>query len=444
MEENVKEISLSQLWSVCKKSFKKGIIYVLVSVILIGAVLFVIKSVGSTYSTTSTINVGGELSDTTGSTLDYNKTTAVNRALEDFKDGSKKELVHDVLENITITPITPKNLKEDVAFIPSSFNITLKNKDLGLSNDECVDLLGYIAKELLNTFALNELKDFSMSYDLGKELKTKEYFQVANDLSKIVNNLNNKISTIVEDEDKAKQFKGTASKNTFEDIRTDLNTNIETINTIKQFIVNNGVEKKSDGLKKLFTNEIDKLEISANQYKALALDASTKLSNYESNIKGSIKKDATTGETSYLIFDDSTYRALEEAHREYNEKYQSFVAEQDLYTLYKNNITVNASELAQNKEYVETTLKDIYGNISATMSSYTLLAKEYNDTVYKSTNSAIKNPARTIVSTAISTKVIVIVLILVAIVAYFVAYVQTFVKLKKRGFFEEQIDSIKE
>ena len=132
MENNVNmenEITLAQLFGVVKKSFKRAIIYVLASAILLGCILLAVRAIVAKDVYTTTISFS-QTDENALSKLNSNKANMVNKALaKQFTDGSALDYAEEITNNLTITAIVPEKNEEDEDFIPTKFTISL-NKSI--------------------------------------------------------------------------------------------------------------------------------------------------------------------------------------------------------------------------------------------------------------------------------------------------------------------------
>lgn len=450
MEENTKEISLSQLWTVAKKAFKMGLIYVLVSVIVVGAVLSLVRSLGRKSNNVSVISIGGEVDGTAIITLDSNKTSAINDALKDFKGGSKTDLSSEIWKNLSIVDDVSNELtdKDSAVVVPSSFKLILSKSDkMGLTQDESNEVLSLISKSLLNLWDKKSIEKVSFNIDIDSEIKLKEYYQVIEGLSNRVDRL---VATISENIDVFNTNLKVENKD-FNRVLADLGSITEELNVLRKFTTNYAVEKgnknesgnfvTTGNLLLAYTKDKEKTDDEVIAWQKKKDDIDGRINKYVEEIPSKITPvTSATGSVSY-VYDDSTYLELTKISLEYSEILQEVTMKQKELGYNIANVSANSSASDDLKisrsDYVSNELRTIVNSIDEVIANYKRTMDIVEDSAYSYSGSIIKVPAKTVYTDAISIKLMAVILIVVAFGAYFVSFVQTYSKLKKKNFFEE-------
>ncbi len=163
MENNTNKFTFSQFFDITKIALKKGLIYILVSVIVVGAILLGIRAFTASTSSISKITIP-ETTTQTLTILNDGKSSATTTALTSFKEGEYLDSADKVLENLYINSEIPDENKDDADFIPTTFEITLYNtNELDLSLNEYNKLLDLITAELLNNSAFSAITEKTSS-----------------------------------------------------------------------------------------------------------------------------------------------------------------------------------------------------------------------------------------------------------------------------------------
>ncbi len=156
MEDKSNKLTFSQIYQVAKLTLKRGLIYVLVSVVIMGAILLGVRAFTAYTSSVSKIilhtppyNVVEKLNE--------NKEEAINKVLMTFKDGKHTDDAQTILKNLSIEAQIPRGEDEDT-YIPKNYELTLRNVDtVKCTLEEFNSLLTLITKELLSMSPLSEM-----------------------------------------------------------------------------------------------------------------------------------------------------------------------------------------------------------------------------------------------------------------------------------------------
>lgn len=425
-----KELTLGQIFSVIKKSLKLGLIYILITIVLATTVLFTIKSFTDTKVYSSAVSFT-ESTETTLSTMNYNKSNVVNKALN--KANLSLDLSNDVVKNLTVTAIVPDNLSSEESFLPTSFTITLKyDKKLNLSSSEYTDLLNEITKELLNLFVVSSLPNETYSYDIENELNSVEYLQIADTLSSNIDYYYGLITSVTSSHQTAGDFSNPETGKTINNTISKLKSISNNVNNISQTIINKRVEN-INGLEDYLDWSISKAQSEVTYYTALQTEAKNGLEKY-SNLLSSV---STGSGSNVYIYDDTGYLELYNKLMDITSNLASANKSLSVAQEYKNGLATAKNTDESVNTYVKNKLIEINNSLVSLINEYKVNAKAYNDVQYLSTEVKINKTAHSDTEGIIGMTVIILLNLSLVIIAYIVAYVQTYSKLKKAGYFNE-------
>lgn len=425
-----KELTLGQIFGVIKKSFKLGLIYVLITVVLATTILFTIKSFTDTKLYTSSVTFSNT-TETALSTMNYNKSNVINKALN--KADLSLDMSNDVAKNLTVTAIVPDNLSSDEAFLPTSFTVTLKpDKKLNLTSSEYTDLLNEITKEFLNLFAVSDLSNETYSYDIANELENVEFLQIADTLSTNIDYYYNLITTATSSHQTAGDFCNPETGKTLNDTASKLASLSNSVSNVLQTIINKRVENV-DGLNDYLDWSISKAQSEVTYYTALQTEAKNALDKYNSLLSSNV---SAVGNNVY-VYNDSGYLELYNKLMDITSKLASANKSYSIATDYKTNLADSKNTDANVNTYVKNKLTEINNSLANTVNEYKLTAKAYNDVQYLSAEIKINKTAHSDTEGLIGMTIIVLLDLTLGIIAYIVAYIQTYNKLKRIGYFNQ-------
>ena len=418
-----KEITLGQLFGVVKKSLKRGLIYILVSVIIASAILLSVQ--GFTGVKCYSANISFATASTELKTnMDSKKSDIVFKALE--KSGLSSEIATDVVKNLSIEGIIPDKLEDETTFIPSSYTVKLKkSKELNLTKGQYITLVDNISTEYVNAFAKKPLPTISVNYNVANELEIVEYMQVAIDLYNIAKSACTSISLI---DNQVKNYREQETGKTVGDIYAELASDIALINGIEGTIINNKIEKDTNGLKNCIDNAKAEAEAKEAQYQAIIDELKSFNENY-SQLPSSVE--TSTGESMIVInYGGSLYSDILNTITTYSVllgEAKGQVTKLNGYQIPETPATTEGETFASNK------LKEIASKISASISDYTKIANSYNANQNLTSQAKVIKMSKQYIENFISTKIIAITLLAVAVIAYVVAFSKTFSIMKKEN-----------
>ena len=430
-------LTVTQFMHVVKKSLKRGLIYVLASLIVVAAVLLTVKACTSYRISTSTISFA-EANKNTLSDLNEKKSTVVNKALSNiYRDGTKAlELSNGIVSNLSVTAVVPDNVNKTDAYVATSYILSLTNdKSLNLTKNDYNAVLDEIAKEFINAFALNSLENVSLVYNIDDEIIMNEYFQVADDLYDIVNNYYGHLKNAVSTKASAGDFTSVSTGKSINGTIEELSSTLKNINNLKNLIITDRVE--TGKLESYLNERKSEANGDVRKYEAAMNAAKTALDKYAEMHSPSSSTVDKNGNNVY-VYDDTTMIALTNnymqaasLHAEANSK----AAKIDGYIASISGKT--KSENAELIQYVKDKLKAIYEDAQRVSNDYKKIAAEYNNNLYLVSKATVTNPAHAYTDSPISNKITVLALVAVALVAYCVAFTQTYVREKKN--FDEKL-----
>lgn len=432
-----KEITIGQLFFVCKKSLLKALIYILASVLLTTCVLFVVKSFTNTNIYTSTITLK-QTDDGTLNAMNAYKGTAVVNALDKvYPDDSDKvlSLSKDISGALTITADFPSDLDDGETFVPTTFHVNLKNvSKLDVSSSEYAAILDAIDAELIGTFSSKSFPSLLYTVNVENQLSVLEYIQVVDELLDTVNNYITSINSYVSVNSSSLTYNGTVSGKNISNILNDLTAIKSNLENVQFSIITNKIEITENAISEYLTLAITNAENSNSKYEAMATAAKENLINFPSSITSS---SSATSCNTYVQIDGSSYNELAEQVIKYTELAQDALSQKTSLELLKTKI--GSSSASVSKEQIATALKTSGNNVAKAINDYTTLSNEYN--IYKGASSSAKilSPAKATVESVLSTKLILVIDVVVLLIAFIVAYTQTFGKFKKQGFFDKDL-----
>lgn len=424
MHNQEKEISLSQLLSVFKKSFKRALLYVLVSVVVAAAVLIPVKAFTGVKTYSSTVSFAKAQVNMISS-LNAGKANVVNLALID--SNQSLELSEDVIKSLSVTAVVPEKNEEDDDFIPTNYEIVLKpNSNLKLSAGEYTTLVDNVAKHYVNVFSKATLPSFATTYDAKQAVNHVEYMQASVNLSDYVQNYINSINSYVASNSAIKNFREDETGKSVQDIISELtfiNTELDALNV---FIVSNKVEKSTNSLERYLDLAHSLALADYNKYTAELQDAQSAFDKYVAS--PSVQKDENG--ITYITYDETLYTELWEAIKTASDKKTAAKGSADKLEALANSIGVVSSTPEEDKAYAVEMISILSESVAKAMSDYNLISNTYNDNQYLTSDATLTRPAHKVIDNIISTKILIISLFAVALIAYVVAFSQTYSMVK--------------
>ena len=445
MDNQDNGISLGQLFSVVKKSFKRGLIYVIVSVIVLSAVLVLIKTFTSKSVYNATISFS-TTDETILSSMNSFKANAVNKALS--TDGKGLDISDEVVKNLSVSAVIPEEKEKDSAFTPTSFTVSLKNSsELDLSSGEYKSLVDNIAKEYVNQFAAKGMPELSKStINVNSQLENQiEHLQIAYYISDTINDYLVSLESYAKSNpavvDATIFYKNESNQivsKSLNGIIADFSLIKSSIDSLKETIAikNCGFNLKDyiDGAKTSIDAEVE-------AYKTLNDDAQKALNNYKSTVSGQqdLNLDKIDDKTYFIdnsvyIIDNSVYETLVRRADDASKKYLNAQIKQAEITKLIEFLNKNTANIDDNvKQNIENNLVNSANNLSNTLKTYESIAKEFNDNKTIISDAKVSKPAYATSESFINTKIILIADVAALLIAYMVAFSQTFAIMKRKG-----------
>ena len=432
-----KEITLGQIFAVFKKSFLRGVIYALVCVILATGVLLAVKGFTgkSVYSSTVSFK---EADETTLSSMNAYKSTVVGKALDSvYKDDAEKalEISDKITKALTVSASIPDTLGENEEFVPTSFVVQLKtDSELDLTNGEYKAILDAVNVEYINVFASKTFPSISYGVNIDNQLTVLDYIQVVDGLLDNVNSYITSINSFVANNSSALQFKADGQSETLEMVLNELAVIKNQLSALQLSVVSNKIEKSTDSIANYL--ELSKNTASSEKatYQAMADAAKANLDSYSTTIQNIVSD--PNGANVYNFGGDEFYLKLSEEVITYTEKAQKAGAKETTFT-YLQGKSGTASDSISG-DAVAAALKGASTALQTAVNKYTNLSNEYNQNKGLTSLARVVNPAQSTVESFINIKLILVVDVVVILVSLIVAFAQTFSKMKKQGFFNQE------
>ncbi len=426
------DLTLGQIFTVAKKALKLGIVYMLITAILATSILFTVKAFTDTKIFRSSVSFTNS-TDTTLSTMNYNKSNVINKALNNT--GLSLDLSDKIAENLTVTAVVPETLNEEEEFLPTSFNVTLTpSKDIELSNVQYQDLLNSITTEFLNLFALSTFPNETYSYDINDELANSEYLQVADTLSANIDYYIEIISSVMSLHPSANDFINAETGRGLSDTVAKLKSLSDNTRNLAQIIITKRVENK-DGLEDYIDWSISQKTAEVSYYTTLQSQAEEALTAYN-NTLSSITPGVTEG--NIYVFDDKGYLELYNNLMTISAKLASASKAQGIAQSYKDNLALTKNTDQATETYIKNKLTATHNDLATLIEEYKVNAKAYNKVQFLSSDAKITKTAYSTVDGIINILIIALLDFSLILVAYIIAYAQTYTKLKKQGYFNQE------
>lgn len=431
MNNEQNEITLGQLFRVIKKSFKRAIIYILVSLLVASALLFTLRAVTSSdvYTATVSFKTAGENNLTV---MNQNKSQIVKKVMgADTKADA-------ITENLTITAVVPEKLNTEEAYIPTSFEISVKSlSNVKLSSKDYKAIVDEIAAEYLNLFSASELPTLSAGYKVPEETQSPEYFLIASEILDNANLMRNTLSSYLSSAKSVAEYRA-ANGLTGQDVLNNLDVVIGNLKNLQLNIVINENEKTAGNL-------INIVKLQLKEATTKQTELTTRLEAATTVLNG-LKPPTIIigGGNSTDIVDSDYYNAFQSAKKTVDDL-SSELADISLkvstLTTYSELLEDPAHTGSGNNNGVQDSLVTLNTALATALESYRTVANEYNSNQYLTSEAKIVNPAKSNTDSIISNSMLIIVLVAVAIIAYIVAFSKTYSIMKKSGGFANANDN---
>lgn len=430
MENQSKEITIGQLFGIFKKSLKRGLLYVLITAIILATVMITVKSFTETKVFTTTVSFSNT-SENTLSKLNSNKASAINNAL---KNANKYDVdtSETVLSNFSIA-VKDTNA-ENKEYVPDTFVISLKaDKDLSFSNTEYKNVLDNIAEEYKKAFINKDVQALSFNYST-QMLDSYEYLQQVMDLSKIISSFISQIKNEIKYFGDFGAFATAESKNV-NDILSSLNATNTSIESLKNIVVMNKIERSDGSLLNYITLNKTLYGNKEASLKSLLVELNKSLDAYGTVIKTVTNKDVNG--TNTIVYNDENFIKLVNEKNEAAQELSNVTEKLGTFTSYETKIGSTTNESIKNTVVGNGGLiKTNFDAIQSAVNDYNVLAKAYNETQSNASTLTRLDGAHTSIENSISTKMVILVIVAACFVAYIVAFSQTFAIQKANGYFD--------
>lgn len=420
MDNQENGISLGQLFSVVKKSLLRGLIYVLVSVIMLTAILVLVKTFTSTNVYNATVTFSTADANALSSMNSY-KANAVNKALK--TDDKSLDVSDEVVKNLSVSAIIPAANEDDSSFIPTSFTVSLKSSsELNFSSGEYKSLVDNIAKEYVNQFATGSMPELYLSVaDVNSQLEhNAEYLQIAFYLSDIIDDYLLNLNSFASSNTAAATFANNGT--TLNSVISDLNFLKSSVDSLKYTIA---INKYGFKLNEYLATAEALITAEEDKYQQINTDAQAALTAYKATIS-----DITQTENNVYVVDTSVFKSLSEKAEIASKQFAEATRKKTEITTLK---TLVGSESGTQNEGVATSLKAYATTLSSVLTNYKKLSNEFNDNKILISAATVSKPAYSKAESFIGLKIILIADVAFALIAYVVAFSQTFAIMKKKG-----------
>ncbi len=436
MANSENEITFGQLLSIFKKSLKKAVVYMLITVVAVTSVLIFIKGVTDKKVYRTTISFT-EVTEQTLDSLNYNKSNAVGKALAETRKSLDNST--ELVKNLSIAASTKKkNVTETEAYLPTTFELSLRTSNkLNFTSNEYKELLDSISRQYVKIFSIAEMSTYAQSYDASSDFGNIEYFQIADKLSSLTRSLNVVLSDYLVDFNYSDDFRSSVTNKTFSDIIISLELLEDDLESIKHYIVYNKAELSKTGIKDYLSVADGLLDSKIANYQAQLTNAKYLLDSYTAD--SSYDKDGNLIVSSKdseivlkIITDVNTYSAALARHQEEKSNI-------GFYSSLYDSTTITTTGAA--KDFAEKKLKEYSQNLTSIVEEYKEMAKEYNHSSYLSSTVVITSSAVAKTDAVFSDGLVIVIVILAAILAYCVAFFKTLNQVKKETELEAQTEA---
>ena len=424
-EEN--GITLGQLFLVVKKSFKRAIIYVLISILVASTFLLTVRTFTKTSSYSANVTISSKNDDSLLTTFNANKSLAVSNALDEL--GFSQEIKTDLVKNTTITAKIPKDVKDD-NYIPNVFEITVKpDKDFGLSNKQYVSLTDKIANEYVNVFSTVSFPTVISTYQRTGVGDTYEYIRYADGIYSNIYAAVSSINLFIANSGIDKSSSELMEMNI---LLAELNDLLNYAEQIKQFIIANTIEINSGAINNYIAVEKQNAQAENEKYNKLVVTAQAALDSYSSVIQNITTSTNSAGNI-YQLNDEGFIKLTKELM--YYQQLEAEATEKaGKITAYEGITKNQCTEEA--KSSVKEQFSAITGELDKLLEKYNSIEVNYNSNQNLTSIADVTMPASQVNESIVSILILAIIDVLVAMIAYVVAFSKTFSIMKKQNAFD--------
>ena len=428
-EEN--GITLGQLLSVVKKSFKKALLYVLISVLATSALLLTVRSFTRSNTYNSTVTVSSQNDSTLLSDFNVNKRLAVSNAVSKLE--ISQDLVSDIVANTTITAQIPEDF-DDKVFYPNVFKISVNpDKSFGLDNNQYVSLVDQISIEYVNVFSTVNFPTIITSYKRDGVGTNYEYLRYVDG---IYNNINTAISSINLFISNSGLDANSKELTNINILLAGLNDLLNSTEQLRQYIIGNSVEITDGSISNYLSVEESIAQAEITKYEKLVSTAQVALNNYSSVISNITNGNNSAGNIYYL--NDEGFIKLTKELMYYQQLEADAIERKAKISVYK---TIDTNSIAKTENavnYTSAQFTAIASNFDTLLETYHQIESDYNSNQNLTSKAQVTIPASKVTNNTISIGLIIVIDFLVALIAYSVAFGKTFSVMKKQGAFESR------
>lgn len=430
MEKQENEITIGQLFGIVKKSLKRGLLYILITAIVLTSVMLTVKAFTETKVYTTTVSFT-DADENILSKLNAQKTNVITNAL---KSANKNDanLNEKILSNLSIAAKdTDADNKE---YIPNTFVITLKaDSDIDFTKDEYKNVLDNIAEEYKKKFTKNDMQTYLLIYS-SANLDSDEYLEQTIDLSEIITDFQAKIKDDLNDFDDLESFVSNDNNKRVKDISSVLTTANTSLNTLKNTIVLNKIEKSDGSLSRYITLCKTTYTNEETAKKSYLEELNNSLEKY-SNVIKTVTSNDSGGSTMYVYNDENFIKLVNEKNQVAKEL-SEITKKKNMFENFETTTTTTTTTDEIKSTIVES-IKTIFNTIESSITDYNTLAKDYNNMQTGTSQLTRVESAHTTIENAIGTKTILLIVVAACFIAYIVAFSQTFAKQKSNGYFNK-------
>lgn len=445
IEEN--ELTLSQLFTILKKSALKILVYALSAIIFVTAALVTVRAFTDKRSYTVTLTLT-EADASTNKLLNDRANGVLTSVLNDKYGASAREYLSALKANFTITPYVPDNLDSTTAatYIPTQYTLSLEeNKDLKLSANAYQSILNAVADNYKTNFVPTLTANmFSSSipydYDIDTYLTYFDISEVADDLFSQAQTLSESLDASIEGvPESAKTYKcatkdanGNTVTKSVSELVADMSNVINRINRSR-----NHIADKKLGSLDYIEQELKRANIQVTVLQGVYESAKADLKHYAENKLGGSNATLDDNGNIILITGDETYFKMYNDVQDKQKSLAVAISYRDELTIRKEALEATSGtalpedEIAALTANVKSELKTCHALMKLLTTQYKDVSTAYNN--YKFGENYVSCTVATKTSeNPLSVMVLVIIDLAVFIVAVIVACCQTNSKMKSR------------
>lgn len=244
MSNQDKDLTVGQLCGIIKKSFRRSLIYILITVVCLSAILFTVKGFTDTKVFSTTL-VFSDVKESPLSGLNANKAFVLDRATSDKNNPSLSSLL---LPDLSVSAEVPEG--EAASFISNTYVISLKhNKKTGLTSNEYKNIVDNVANEYVRSFSAT-LQTLPFNY-YESELASSEYIHHILNLSETIEEYIKILETELASFDNLSSFtyeNKSGEKKGVTNFLSELTVTKSTLSRLTQTVITNKIEKTEGGL----------------------------------------------------------------------------------------------------------------------------------------------------------------------------------------------------